>query len=68
EVITTLKPLRIEIKRIRFVHSVAQKEARLMLVEAMKGVSSGVRVMPPLMIKNDDGTDTEEIKRIYHQI
>lgn len=68
EVITTLKPLRIEIKRIRFVHSVAQKEARLMLVEAMKGVSSGVRVMPPLIIKNDDGTDTEEIKRIYHQL
>lgn len=66
EVIAVMKPLRMEVKRIRFVHSTAQKEARLMLVEAMKGVSAGVRVLPPLVIKNADGTDTDELKRIYH--
>lgn len=67
EVICTMRPYRLEVKRLRMVHSTPDKEARLMLVEAMKGVSSGVVVMPPLIIKNADGADSEELKRIYHQ-
>lgn len=68
EAIHTMQPLRLEIKRLRLVHSTPDKEARLMLVEAMKGVSPGVQVLPPLIIKNPDGTDTDELKRIYHQL
>ncbi|MBQ9943484.1 MAG: tRNA1(Val) (adenine(37)-N6)-methyltransferase [Clostridia bacterium] len=68
EAFSTLKAHQLEPKRIRMVHSKHGKEARLVLVEAMKGVSSGVQVLPPLIIHNDDGTDTEELKRIYHQI
>lgn len=68
EAMETLKNHQMEAKRMRMVHSTVQKEARLVLMEAMKGVSPGVHVLPPLIIKNTDGTDTEEIKRIYHQL
>lgn len=68
EVFTTLKANQLEPKRLRMVHSKRDKEARLALIEAMKGVSSGVQVLPPLIIHNDDGTDTDELKRIYHQL
>lgn len=68
EAMETLKNHQMEAKRMRMVHSTVQKEARLVLMEAMKGVSPGVHVLPPLIIKNLDGTDTEEIKRIYHQL
>ena len=68
EATATLKEQRMEIKRLRMVHSTVDKDARLMLVEAMKGVSAGVIVLPPLIVKNADGTDTDELKRIYHQM
>ena len=55
-----------QIKRLRFVHGKAERPARLMLVEAMTDCGSGMRVMPPLIVKNADGTDTDEIRRIYH--
>lgn len=68
EALDTLKKYQLEAKRIRMVHSFVDKEARLVLIEAMKGVASGMQVMPPLIIHNADGGDTEELKRIYHQI
>lgn len=68
EAFMTLKQYQMEPKRIRLVHSKSNKEARLALIEAMKGVSSGVQVLPPLVIHNDDGSDTDELKRIYHQL
>lgn len=68
EVFSTLQAYHLEPKRLRMVHSKKDKEARLMLVETMKGVSSGIQVLPPLIVHNDDGTDTDELKRIYHQL
>lgn len=68
EAIDILKQYQMEAKRIRMVHSTQDKEARLVLIEGMKGVSAGVHVLPPLIIKNPDGTDTDELKRIYHQL
>lgn len=67
EAIETLKKYQMEVKRLRMVHSTIEKEARLVLIEAMKGVSAGVHVLSPLLIKYPDGRDTEELKRIYHQ-
>ena len=68
EATETLKAHQMEAKRIRMVHSNIRKEARLVLIEAMKGVSPGVQVMPPLIVHTEDGKDSEELKRIYHMI
>ena len=61
-----LRNHRLEIKRLRMVHSNALRPARLVLIEAMLDVNPGLIVEPPLIVKNADGTDTEELLRIYH--
>lgn len=67
EAMEVLKRHQMEAKRLRMVHSTIDKEARLVLIEAMKGVSVGVKVLPPLIVHNSDGSETVEIGRIYHK-
>lgn len=55
-------------KIIRFVHSYVSSPARLILFCAMKGASSGADILPPLIAKDPGGNDSDEIKRIYHQL
>ncbi len=62
----TLRAHRLEPKRLRFVHASANRPARLTLIEAQLDVNPGLVIEPPLIVKNPDGTDTAEIKRIYH--
>ena len=57
---------RLEPKRLRLVHANASRPARLSLIEAMLDVNPGLIIEPPLIVKNPDGTDTDEISRIYH--
>lgn len=63
----TLRRHRLEPKRLRLVHGSAARPARLTLIEAMLKVNPGLIIEPPLIVKNPDGTDTAEIRRIYHQ-
>ena len=37
------------------------------LIEAKKGAKSGVKIPTPLIINNDDGTETEELREIYNK-
>lgn len=61
-----LEDHRFRLKRMRLVHGKADRPARLALLEAMTDCGSGMQILPPLIVKNPDGTDTDEIKRIYH--
>ncbi len=63
----TLRRYRLEPKRLRLVHAKANRPARLSLIEAMLDVNPGLIVDPPLIVKDAEGNDTEEVKRIYHQ-
>ncbi|MBQ9263984.1 MAG: tRNA1(Val) (adenine(37)-N6)-methyltransferase [Clostridia bacterium] len=62
----TLRRHRIEPKRLRLVHANAARPARLALIEGMLDANPGLAIEPPLLHKNADGTDTDEILRIYH--
>ena len=62
----TLRQYRLEPKRLRLGHANVTRPARLALIEAMLDVNPGLIIQPPLIVKNPDGTDTEEINRIYH--
>ena len=57
----------IEPKRIRFVSHRINAVPSLVLVEGRRGGNPGLSVEPVLLIQNEDGTETEEIKRIYHR-
>jgi len=54
-----------EPKRLRFVHSHAMSEAKMLLLEAVKGGRCGVKAEKPFFIYNADGTYSEEMRMIY---
>ncbi len=55
----------IEPKLIRNIHSQKNKEAKLILTQGVKGGKSGVKIAPPLIIYNDDGSYTQEIEDMF---
>lgn len=68
EIICALKEHKLEPKRIKFVHPFVQKEANMVLIEAVRGGKSMVKVESPLIVyKNSEepGVYTEEIYEIY---
>ena len=60
-----LRQYRIEPKRFRFVHPYADKEPTMVLVEALRGGKSYLKVDPPLVIYKDVNVYSDEIYRIY---
>lgn len=68
ELCDALRKSRLEPKRIRMVCAHADKPPYLVMVEAMKNAKPQLLWMPPLIVYHADGTETEEIKQIYHQI
>ena len=68
EAFETMKCSRLEPKRVRLVHANLQRPARLALMEAMLDVHPGLIIEPPLIVKDEMGNDSDEVKRIYHMI
>lgn len=56
---------RLEPKRIRFVHSYIEKEPSMVLIEALKGGNSRVKIEPPLIVYKEPNVYTDEIYEIY---
>ncbi|MEE1186069.1 MAG: tRNA1(Val) (adenine(37)-N6)-methyltransferase [Acutalibacteraceae bacterium] len=65
DLICAMRDKKIEPKRVRFVHIRDNKEPMLVLVEGIKGASSGLKAEPPLIIEKHDGTYTDEAEQIY---
>ena len=57
----------IEPKRLRLVAHTASSVPCLVLVEGRRGGNPGLKIEPLLILKNPDGTDTDEIKKIYRR-
>ncbi|MFR6425553.1 MAG: hypothetical protein ACLUNO_08390 [Oscillospiraceae bacterium] len=57
----------LEPKRLRTVAYKADAAPNLVLVEARRGGKPGLTVSPPLALCTPDGTDSDEIRRIYHR-
>jgi tRNA1Val (adenine37-N6)-methyltransferase len=55
----------IEPKLLRFIHSKSKSESKLMVVVGAKGGRTGAKIGSPLVIYNDDGTYTDEVKRMF---
>jgi tRNA1(Val) A37 N6-methylase TrmN6 len=59
--------VRLEPKRLRFVHSRRGDEAKMVLLEAVKGSGRWLKVEPPFYIYEKGSEYTLEMKKIYHQ-
>ena len=67
ELLAALGAAGLEPKRLRTVARTADAAPSLVLVEARRGGKPGLRILPPLALCAPDGTDSEEIRRIYHR-
>lgn len=65
EIMELMKKYRLEPKRLQLVEPKAGKEANIVLIEAVKGGGSFLKVLPTLIVYNEDGSYTDEVLRIY---
>ena len=56
----------LEPKRVRLVHGTVNKPPSMMLIEAVKGGKPHLTWMSPLIVYDDRGNMTDEVKEIYH--
>lgn len=67
DIIETMKRYKLAPKRIQFVYPKMNKDANMLLIEAIKdGSLDGLKILPPLFIHNEDGSYTPEIHEIYY--
>lgn len=65
EIFSTLQKHKLEPKAMQLVYPSINKEPTMVLIEAVKGARSRIKIAPPLITYGADGNYTEEIKRIY---
>ncbi|MBY5033932.1 tRNA1(Val) (adenine(37)-N6)-methyltransferase [Streptococcus gallolyticus] len=67
DILDTLKRYKLAPKRIQFVYPKASKEANMLLIEAIKdGSTQGLKILPPLIVHEENGDYTKEIHEIYY--
>jgi tRNA1Val (adenine37-N6)-methyltransferase len=65
DILTEMRVDRLEPKYIRMVHSDRHAEAGLVLVEGIKGGRPGLKIAPPLIVYDDKGEYTKEVKKMF---
>ncbi len=65
EIFGVMQKYKLEPKELRVVHPYADKEPNMVLVGAVKGGKSGIKIAPPLIIFSEKDVYSEEIKRDY---
>ena len=65
EIFEALSAHKLEAKRMRLIQPFASKEPNMVLIEARKNAKRRLTIEPPLIVRNDDGEYTAEIRQIY---
>lgn len=65
DMLIQMRSVGIEPKFVRTIHSGKHTEAKLILVEGSKGARPGIKIGPPLIIYNQDGSYSGEVKQMF---
>ena len=65
DIIASMKNNNIEPKRIRFIYPKTGKESNLVLIDGHKNGKTGLKILPPLYVHNEDGSYTEEVLKMF---
>lgn len=68
EILSEFRKNNIEPKRVRFVHEKSNKESTLVLIEGQKNGKVGLKVENPFILYNEDGSETEEYKKLLVEV
>ena len=67
EILETMKQHRLTAKAIRFIYPKKEKDANILLIEAIKdGKKSGFKVLPPLIVFNEENEYSKEARNIVY--
>jgi tRNA1(Val) A37 N6-methylase TrmN6 len=66
DIITLMRQYRIEPKRLQFVYPRQGKEANTILIEGIKDGNPDLKVLPPLIVYNEDNQYTKELHEILY--
>ena len=66
EIIDALHRNQFEMKRLQMIQPKVHREANLIMLEAIVGGKPGnLKILPPLVVHNEDNSYTDEVKKIY---
>ena len=65
DILNIMQKYDIEPKRIRFVYPKMNRDSHVLLVEGMYKGKKGLKIEPPLYAHNDDGSYSNEVKRMF---
>ena len=66
EIVDALHRHQMEMKRLRPIQPKVNRDANLIMIEAIVGGNAGnLQILPPLVVHNPDGSYTDEIREIY---
>ncbi|MBR2397460.1 MAG: hypothetical protein IKA97_01635, partial [Clostridia bacterium] len=65
DIVSECKRNDISLRRVRFVQAKKNSLAHLVMIEGRNNANSQLKILPPLILKEDDNTDSEEVLRIY---
>ena len=60
-----MKRYALEPKRLKFVHPFLNREANMVLIEAVRGGGSMVKVEKPVIVFKEPGVYSDEIRQVY---
>ena len=65
DILTQMRNEQIEPKILRMIHSNRDADARLILIEGLKGGRAGLKIAPPLIVYDEQGEYTAEVKQMF---
>lgn len=65
EIFNVLMKYRMEPKRMRLIHSYVEKEPGMVMIEAVRGGRSRIKIEPPLIVYREKGVYTDEVRKLY---
>ena len=65
EILNNLLNYRFEAKKIKFCYTTKYKNAKIVLIEAIKNGKPGLTILPPLIINKENGEYTDEVLKMF---
>ena len=66
EILKKMSDTGLEPKAMRMVYPYVDREPNMVLIEGRRGAKSGMKIAPPLIIMQSDGTYTKEVADLYN--
>lgn len=67
DILEHCRKYRLEPKRIQFLHSKKNQNAKMLLLEAVKYGKASLQILPPLFAHGEDGSYAEEILKMFEK-